>query len=107
MAGLLYDIGGGNGRFHDIRDGYTLLRELYRQAWLRDNRPYWLQTNLDRYDMSAQLWIARGEKWQSQVIQQWYDTHTLPTAEEAGLPVASDLKAPQPKPKKSSRRRRK
>jgi hypothetical protein len=105
---LLYNIGGGNGRIHDIRDGYTLLRELYRQAWLRDNRVYWLQTNLDRYDQSAQLWIARGDKWQSQVIQQWYDTHTLPTAEEAGLiTAASEKKAPQPKPKKSSKRRKK
>jgi len=107
VAGLLYDIGGGNGRFHDIRDGYTLLRELYRQAWLRDNRVYWLQTNLDRYDMSAQLWIARGEKWQSQVIQQWYDTHTLPTAEEAGLPpLASSQPPPTPAPRKSRRHRR-
>jgi hypothetical protein len=83
---MLYAIGGGNSRMDDIRDGYTLLRELYRQAWLRDNRPYWLQTNLDRYDQSAQLWIARGDRWQTRVIQHWYDTHTLPTAEEAGLP---------------------
>jgi hypothetical protein len=85
---MLYAIGGGNSRMDDIRDGYTLLRELYRQAWLRDNRPYWLQTNLDRYDQSAQLWIARGDRWQTRVIQHWYDTHTLPTAEEAGLPEA-------------------
>ena len=108
VAGLLYSIGGGNGRMHDIRDGYTLLRELYRQAWLRDNRVYWLQTNLDRYDQSAELWIGRGDKWQSQVIQQWYDTHTLPTAEEAGLaPAVSEQKAPPAKSRRSSRRRRK
>jgi hypothetical protein len=80
----------------DIRDGYTLLRELYRQAWLRDDRPYWLQTNLDRYDQSAQLWIGRGDRWQSHVIQHWYDTRTLPTPEEAGLPDASAAAAPQP-----------
>ena len=106
VPGLLYAIGGGNSRFHDIRDGYTLLRELYRQAWLRDNRVYWLQTNLDRYDMSAQLWISRSEKWQSQVIQQWYDTHTLPTPEEAGLPT-SDQKSQNPAPKKPSRHHKK
>jgi hypothetical protein len=81
----------------DIRDGYTLLRELYRQAWLRDNRVYWLQTNLDRYDQSAQLWIARADRWQTQVIQQWYDTHTLPTPEEAGLPApAASAQGQQP-----------
>ena len=54
---------------------------------MRDNRVYWLQADLDRYDQSAQLWIARGDKWQSQVIQQWYDTHTLPPPDEAGLPA--------------------
>ena len=87
MSELLHTIGSNNGRLQDIRDGYTLLRELYRQAWLRDNRVYWMQTNLDRYDQSAQLWIARGDLWQYHVIQQWNDTHTLPTPEEAGLPA--------------------
>lgn len=97
VAEALYGIGGGNGRLHDIRDGYTLLRELYRQAWMRDNRVYWMQTNLDRYDQSAQLWIARADNWQTRVIQQWYDTHTLPTAEEAGLPAASATEKPADK----------
>lgn len=93
---MLYTIGSGNGRMDDIRDGYTLLRELYRQAWLRDNRPYWLQTNLDRYDQAAQLWIARADRWQSRVIQRWDDTHTLPSPEEAGLPSSTGDQQPQP-----------
>jgi hypothetical protein len=102
VAELLYTIGSGNGRLRDIRDGYTLLRDLYRQAWLRDNRLYWLQTNMDRYDQSAQLWIARGDNWQTKVIQQWYDTHTLPLPEDAGLP-AGPQKAPVKPPKKSGK----
>ncbi len=101
IANLLHTIGSNNGRLQDMRDGYTLLRELYRQAWLRDNRVYWLQTNMDRYDQSAQLWIARADGWQSQVIQQWNETHTLPTAEEAGLPAAQKApEKPQPKSKR-------
>jgi hexosaminidase len=101
ISSLLHTISSTNGRLQDIRDGYTLLREVYRQAWLRDNRVYWLQTNLDRYDQSAQLWIGRADRWQTNVIQQWYDTHTLPTPEEAGLPTPPN-KAPEPaqKPKK-------
>ena len=102
VATLLHTISSTNGRMQDIRDGYTLLRELYRQAWLRDNRVYWLQTNLDRYDQSAQLWITRGDRWQTQVIQQWNETHTLPTPEEAGLPAAAQT--PAPKPQKRSGR---
>jgi hypothetical protein len=82
---MLETIGSNNGRLEDIRDGYTLLADLYKQAWLRDDRPYWLQNNLAHYDANAQLWIGRGEHW-NLVLQQWWDTHTLPTAAEAGLP---------------------
>jgi hexosaminidase len=84
---LLETIGSSNGRIQDIRDGYSLLGGLYREAWLRVNRPYWLENNLARYDASAQLWIQRGDRW-SLVEQQWFEKHTLPSASEAGLPAA-------------------
>ena len=89
VAVMLHTISDINGRFDDIRDGYTQLRELYQQAWLRDNRSYCLENNLARYDQAAQLWIGRSDRWQSRVMQQWRETHTLPTAAEAGLPVAA------------------
>jgi hypothetical protein len=82
---MLETIGSNNGRLQDIRDGYTLLAGLYRQAWLRDNRPYWLENNLARYAAAAQLWIERGDRW-NLVVQQWWETHTLSTPEEVGLP---------------------
>jgi len=87
---MLDTIVSNNGRLEDIRDGYTLLEDLYKQAWLRDNRPYWLQNNLAHFDAAAQLWIGRGDRW-NQVIQQWWDTHTLPTAAEAGLPEPAEI----------------
>jgi hypothetical protein len=85
VGNLLYTIGSNNGRLEDIRDGYALLRGLYQQAWLRDNRPYWLQIDLSRYDRATELWINRSLKWE-QVIHNWYETHTLPSASDAGLP---------------------
>jgi hypothetical protein len=45
---IMWTVGSANGRLQDIRDGYALLGGLYRQAWLRDNRPYWLENNLAR-----------------------------------------------------------
>jgi hypothetical protein len=84
----LETISSTNGRLQDMRDGYTLLRGLYQQAWLRDNRPYWLENNLARYDAAAQLWIGRGDRW-NLVRQQWWDTHTLPEAAEVGLPASA------------------
>jgi hypothetical protein len=77
-------IGFINGLLEDIRDGYTLLGGLYRQAWLRDNRPYWLDINQARYDRAAQLWIGRCDRW-NLVLDQWSNTHTLAPPAEVGL----------------------
>jgi hypothetical protein len=90
ISTTLHTIGSNNGRLQDIRDGYALLRDLYSQAWLRDNRPYWLENNLARYDAGAQLWIGRADRWQSHVVQPWRETHTLPSAADAGLAVAAE-----------------
>ena len=44
---------------------------------------------LTRRDTIAQLqiWIGRGERW-NQVIQRWWDTHTLAPAADVGLAPA-------------------
>jgi hypothetical protein len=89
VAVLLETIGSNNGRFQDMRDGYALLRDLYQQAWLRDNRPYWLQNNLARYDQATQLWLGRGDRW-SQVTDRWWSTHTLLPEAEVGLPTPAE-----------------
>ncbi|HZD77039.1 MAG TPA: glycoside hydrolase, partial [Acidobacteriaceae bacterium] len=82
----LGEISSANGRCQDLRDGYTLTRELFEQAWLRDNRPYWLQNVLAQYDMATQLWIARSREFDS-LRAQLSRTHKLPKAEEIGVPV--------------------
>jgi len=69
-------IGSINGRLEDISRRLHAVGELYKQAWLRDNRPYWLQNNLTHYDVAAQLWVWPGEHW-NLVQHQWWDTHTL------------------------------
>jgi hypothetical protein len=89
VAEMLETIGSNNGRFEDIRDGYTQLGELYREAWLRDNRPYWLANNQARYDRAAQLWVDRSDRW-NLVLQHWWSTHTLAPAAEVGLPDAAN-----------------
>jgi hexosaminidase len=87
VSNMLETIGSNNGRLQDIRDGYALLGGLFRQAWLRVNRPYWLENNEARYERATQLWIDRGERW-GLVEEQWFDKHTLPSAAEAGLPAS-------------------
>ena len=75
-----------NGRCQDLREGYTLTRELFEQAWLRDNRPYWLHNVLAQYDLATQLWIARARRF-DELRAQLPRTHKLPRAEEIGVPV--------------------
>jgi hypothetical protein len=81
----LSDINGINGRIQDIRNGYTLLRDLYQSAWLRSNRPYWLRNILEQYDYATQIWLARADKVHS-AQRQWAESKTLPTAADLGIP---------------------
>jgi hypothetical protein len=86
VSEALYTIGSNNGRLEDIRDGYSQIGQLFHDAWLRDNRPYWLANNMARYDRATEVWVGRGNAWNN-VIQHWWTTHTLPPASEVGLPA--------------------
>jgi hypothetical protein len=84
----LYDISSNNGRCQDLRDGYGLTRDLYRAAWLKENRPYWLDNVSAQYELAMQVWIQRGARF-TEAQAQWYQTHTLPSPETVGLPPIS------------------
>lgn len=85
VSSALYEISDTNGRCQDIRNAYSLIRDLYQQAWLSENRPYWLQNVLVRYDQAIELWNQRGNSF-SGALNQWYRDHTLPQASELGIP---------------------
>jgi hypothetical protein len=81
----LYEISDTNGRCQDIRNAYSLTRDLYQQAWLRENRPYWLHNVLVRYDLATQLWEQRANTI-TDTLNRWHRDHTLPPASELGIP---------------------
>jgi hexosaminidase len=81
----LSDINGVNGRIQDYINTYSLLRDLYEQAWYRCNRAYGLRPVLEHYDYTVGVWESRSDRVRS-AQRQWADTHTLPTAAELGLP---------------------
>jgi hexosaminidase len=85
----LYDISSNDGRCQDLRDGYGLTRDLYREAWLKENRPYWLDNVSAQYELAMQLWIKRAERF-SEAQTQWFQTRTLPPPEALGLPAISN-----------------
>jgi hexosaminidase len=82
----LSDINGVNGRIQDYINTYSLLRDLFEQAWYRSNRAYGLRPMLEHYDYTIGIWEARSDKVRS-AQRQWTDTRTLPPAAELGLPL--------------------
>ena len=76
-----------NGRLQDLRDGYSMLRDLYEQAWLQSNRPYALRPVLEHYDYTVAIWLARSDKVRA-AQRQWSESKTLPAAADLGIPPA-------------------
>jgi hypothetical protein len=85
LANTIYGV---NGQCQDMRDGYGLLRDLYQTAWLRENRPYWLDNVLVRYDMNMQMWVQRSIAFH-RAGRQFGQTGALPAPQELGLPALS------------------
>ena len=90
---LIGAITGVNGQCQDLREGYGLSRELFSNAWLQENRPYWLDNVMARYDLSMQLWIQRANRF-SDASSQFRQTHILPKPEEVGLPALPSAATP-------------
>lgn len=85
---LLY---GEAGACQDISQGYEYVKTRYRDVWLAENRPYWLDNVTAQYDVAAQLWMKRSNKL-SAVREQRSEHHTLPPPEQIGIPPAPPAK---------------
>ena len=83
---LLYSITSMNGRCQDLRDGYSQIKELYRRLWLTENRPYWIDNVLVRYDLRIEKWQQRSDDLNA-VIDDWQRTKQLPPADKVGIPT--------------------
>jgi hexosaminidase len=86
IGGNLGAISSANGLCEDMRDGYSYTRLQYSQLWLRENRPYWLQNVLVRYDLATQLWVQRSARFQA-ARDMWREHHKLPAPAELGIPL--------------------
>jgi hexosaminidase len=73
-----------NGRLQSLRDAVTELREMYRRGWARENRAYWRDNVLVRYDNLAMEVQAKIVAVQAAQRQYWA-TKTLPPPEQLGF----------------------
>ena len=77
-----------NGRVLDLREGFANLKQLHQQAWLAENRPYWIDNVMGKYDVAIQLWIRRADD----IAAAWRvfnRTRVLPSAASLGIPAPS------------------
>ena len=85
IYGLLYNISSNNGHMQDLRDAYSATKGEFARVWLSENRPYWLDNVLVRYDLQIQKWQQRGWRF-AEVIGDFDNHKDLPTAESLGMP---------------------
>ena len=88
VARSLGDINNPNGKLQDMRNSYSLMRDLYEQAWLKSYRPYALRNVLEHYDATVQMWLGRSDRLRS-AQRQWQNSQTVPPAAEIGVPAPS------------------
>jgi hypothetical protein len=68
----------------EMTEELTILRESYRQLWLAENRPYWLDSVLVRYDQAAASWLNKS-KALAEAVRVYNTNSILPDPEEFGL----------------------
>jgi hexosaminidase len=76
--------GAVRGALREMADELALLRESYREQWLRENRPYWLESILARYDLAISRWLARSKQLE-EALRDYEQSSTLPPPSEFGL----------------------
>jgi hypothetical protein len=68
----------------EMTEELTILRESYRRQWLAENRPYWMDSVLARYDQAAAMWLTRS-KALAEAVRVYNTNSILPDPEEFGL----------------------
>lgn len=71
-------------RANDLRDYTNELKNAYRALWLSENRPYWIDNVLVRYDNEALYWVQKGRLFSS-IAYQARRNKTVPTPQSLGL----------------------
>lgn len=68
----------------EMTEELTILRQSYRQQWLAENRPYWLDSVLVRYDQAAAMWLSKSKSL-ADAVRLYNTTSILPDPEAFGV----------------------
>ena len=81
---LRYYSGAIYNNLREMGEELSILKAGYREQWLAENRPYWLDSVSARYDQMILIWLARSRAT-GEALQKYELTSTLPNPEEFGL----------------------
>ena len=91
---LRYYSGAIYNNLREMAEELSILKEGYRKQWLAENRPYWLESVLARYDQMISIWLTKSRQM-DETLRKYEATSTLPAPEEFGLGVRPVI-APTP-----------
>jgi hexosaminidase len=68
----------------EMAEELVALRSSYKEQWLAENRPYWLDSVLARYDQAIALWLNKSRTL-DELLRTYEATSILSNPEEFGL----------------------
>ena len=90
---LRYYTGAIYNNLREMAEELAILKDEYRRQWLAENRPYWLESVLARYDQMISIWLSKSRAM-DEALRRYEMTSTLPEPESFGL--GTRLVVPQP-----------
>ena len=57
---LRYYTGAIYNNLREMAEELAILKDEYRRQWLAENRPYWLESVLARYDQMISIWLTKS-----------------------------------------------
>jgi len=90
---LRYYTGAIYNNLREMAEELAILKQEYRRQWLAENRPYWLESVLARYDQMISIWLTKSRAM-DEAMRKYEMTSTLPEPEAFGL--GTRLVVPQP-----------
>jgi len=71
-------------QLREMAEELSELKTAYREQWLAENRPYWLESVLARYDSAMSMWLNKSQAVE-EALRRYDSTSILPDPEEFGL----------------------
>ena len=68
----------------EMAEELATLREAYRTQWLAENRPYWLESIMARYDQAIATWLNKSRALE-EALREYETSSILPNPESFGL----------------------